>query len=114
MDRVRQIATEHAHAPTGTLSVSQGNTWEAMSAFPAVTGYTPITKDNERWMTRSAYLVTMHGAFTYGGPQPANSSPFTGSYLAIVIDAQTGEITAQYYGDTAPTDAGPVTTLPEE
>ena len=114
LSRVRQIATEHAHAPTGTLSISEGNVSEAENAFPAETGYSPVTKDNETWLGRQAYLVTMRGAFTYEGPRPPKSASFTSPYAAFVIDAHTGDIEAQYYGKTAPGTAGVVTTMAEE
>jgi hypothetical protein len=114
LDRVRKIVTKRAHGRTGTIDVSEGDVSEAMNALPAETGFTPITRDDEPWLARKAYLVTMHGAFTYGGPRPAKSPAFTGKYLALVIDANTGDIDAEYYGNTAPGAAGPVTDLAEE
>jgi hypothetical protein len=113
LSQVRQVATEKAAVSTGTLSVSEGTVSAAEAAFPGG-GYSPITQDDETWLGREAFLVTMHGSFPWHGSIRPGSNGLTGSYLALVIDAHTGAVTAKYDGDTAPGSAGPITTMAAE
>ncbi|HEY1833388.1 MAG TPA: hypothetical protein VGG08_03040, partial [Solirubrobacteraceae bacterium] len=114
MGGVRKIVTEQVQAPTGTLSISQGNVWEALHAFPSDSGSMPLNKDNEAWMGREAYLVTMAGSFSYEGPRPPHSQAIVYKHEALVVDSHTGQIEATYIGEKAPVAAGAVTTLAEE